>query len=118
MSKPNLNVDRFLPELECAVVWPGDEGWDEARLAWNLAVDQHPAAVAFPESAADVVEIVNYARANGLRVAAQGTGHGASPLGPLGDTILVKTSRMTSVAAHQKSRRAPAGARAPRPARH
>ena len=23
---------------------PGDPGWDEARLAWNLTVDQDPAA--------------------------------------------------------------------------
>ena len=29
---------------------PGDPGWDEARHAWNLAVDQRPAAVAIPES--------------------------------------------------------------------
>src|SRR5207237_1871573 len=106
MSKPNLNIDRFLPDLECSVVWPGDEGWDEARLAWNLAVDQHPAAVAFPESAADVVEIVDYARDSGLRVAGQGTGHGASPLGDLADTILVKTSRMTRVSVYARSRQA------------
>jgi FAD/FMN-containing dehydrogenase len=78
-------------------VVPGDEGWNEARQAWNLAVDQRPAAVALPESAEDVVEIVRFARENGLRVAPQGTGHNASPLGPLEDTVLVKTSRMRSV---------------------
>ena len=27
---------------------PGDLDWDEARQAWNLAVDQRPAAVAIP----------------------------------------------------------------------
>ena len=31
---------------------------------------------------------------DGLRVAAQGTGHSAAPLGELEDTLLVKTSRM------------------------
>lgn len=91
MQTQNLDLERPLPELAGSVVWPGDEGWDEARLAWNLAVDQQPAAVAFPESADDVVELVRYAAANGLRVAAQGTGHGATPLGDLADTILVKT---------------------------
>ena len=33
---------------------PGDDGYDEARRAWNLAVDERPAVVVFPESAADV----------------------------------------------------------------
>jgi FAD/FMN-containing dehydrogenase len=39
----------------------GDPGWDAARQAWNLAVDQRPAAVARPRSAADVVASVRYA---------------------------------------------------------
>jgi hypothetical protein len=29
-------------------VGPQDPDWDEARRAWNLAVEQHPAAVAKP----------------------------------------------------------------------
>ena len=40
------------------IVMPGDPGWDDARRAWNLAVDQHPAAVALPASAQDVAEAV------------------------------------------------------------
>ena len=32
------------------LVLPGDPDWDEARQAWNLAVDQRPAAVALAES--------------------------------------------------------------------
>src|SRR5947207_7912035 len=80
------------------IVTPDDPGWDEARLAWNLAVDQHPAAVARPRSADDVVAAVDFARQHGLRVAAQGTGHNAAPLGALADTLLVKTDGMRGVA--------------------
>ena len=54
-----------------------DPRWNEARVAWNLAVDQQPAAVALPESAADVMAVVRWARSRGLRVAPQGTGHSA-----------------------------------------
>src|SRR3954453_1448215 len=79
------------------LVLPDDPSWDEARAAWNLTVDQRPAAVAFPESAGDVVAVVGLARDLGLRVAAQGTGHNADPLGPLGDTILLKTERMRGI---------------------
>ncbi len=79
------------------VVLPEHPNWDEARLAWNLAVDQQPAAVVFPESAQDVIAAVELARAFELRVTAQGTGHNAAPLGPLEDTVLVKTERMPGI---------------------
>ena len=80
-----------------AVVLPHDPHWDEARVAWNLAVDQQPAAVALPESAADVMAVVRWARSRGLRVAPQGTGHNAAAMGSLAHTVLVKTERMRGV---------------------
>jgi hypothetical protein len=83
--------------LDGEVVLPGDPAWDEARLAWNLAADQRPAAVVFAESVDDVVAVVDYARENGLRVTTQGTGHFANSLDSLADTVLVKTVRMRGV---------------------
>src|SRR5260221_8093739 len=74
-----------------------DSDWDQARAAWNLAADQRPDAVAFAESAGDVAATVRFAAENGLRVAAQGTGHGAAPLAPLNGTILIKTERMRGI---------------------
>jgi FAD/FMN-containing dehydrogenase len=84
----------FAPALAGKIVTPEHARFDEARRAWNLAVDQEPAAVVFPESAPDVAAAVRLAGEAGQRIAAQGTGHGAATLGPLGDTILVKTERM------------------------
>ena len=86
-----------LRDIAGDVVLPGDPQWDSARQAWNLAVDQHPVAVALPRTAADIVAIVDAARERGLRVAAQGTGHNASALGSLESTVLVKTERMRDV---------------------
>jgi FAD/FMN-containing dehydrogenase len=99
-------------QLDGTVVEPGDEGWDEARQAWNLAVDQQPELVVLAESALDVAAVVDYAAARGLRVAAQGTGHNAVALGPLDGTVLVKTSRMRAVTIDPDARiaRAEAGA--------
>jgi FAD binding domain len=95
---PNTGrFDRAVTALGGKIVLPEHAGWDEARLAWNLAVDQRPAAVAFPESAEDVVAVVELARAFGLCVAAQGTGHNAGPLGQLDDTILVRTERLRRI---------------------
>jgi FAD/FMN-containing dehydrogenase len=78
------------------IVFPGDARWDSARRAWNLAVDQRPAAVALPTSAAEVVAAVGYARTLGLRVAVQGTGHGAAAA-PLDGTLLVNLAGLTGV---------------------
>jgi len=103
-------LDRLAARIDGAVVAPGDDRWDEARQAWNLAIDQQPVAVAIPDSAADVVEIVAFARDAGLRVAPQGTGHGAAALGPLDNTILVKLHRLRGVSVDPEARVARAGA--------
>jgi FAD/FMN-containing dehydrogenase len=92
------------------IVVPGDERWDEARQAWNLAADQRPVAVAIPENAQDVAEIVNYARECGLQVAPQGTGHNATALGSLEHTILLKTHRIREVSIDPEARTARVGA--------
>ena len=87
-----------------------DSDWDEARQPWNLAADQRPEAVALVESADDVSKVIRFARENGLKVAGQGTGHGAVALGPLDGVILVKTERMRDVAIEGEKARAEAGA--------
>jgi FAD/FMN-containing dehydrogenase len=94
----SLDLQELRSRLAGTVTAPGDPTWDEARQAWNLAVDQRPALVALPENVDDVVAIVEFARAAGLRVAPQGTGHNAAALATLENTILVKTSRMKGVA--------------------
>ncbi len=53
---------------------------------------------------------VDFARGAGVRVAVQGTGHGAFPLGPLDGTLLLKTTRMTGVEIDPETRRARAEA--------
>jgi FAD binding domain len=105
-----VDVDVLRDRIEGTVVAPGDAAWDEARQAWNLHVDQRPALVAVPQTAADVVAIVDFAREHGLRVAPQGTGHNASAIATLERTILVKTHEMRSVEIDAERRRARVGA--------
>jgi len=88
---------RLASVLAGKLVIPEHAGFDEARRAFNLAIDQRPAAVVFPESPQDVAAAVLFAREFDLRVAAQGTGHNAGPLGSLEDAILLKTERMRGV---------------------
>ena len=91
------------------VVSPGDGDWDAARQAFNLLVDQRPAAVAFPADERDVTAVVNYARGNELRIAPQATGHNAGPLASLEDTILVHTSQLLDVSINASTRRVRVG---------
>jgi hypothetical protein len=97
VHQASIRHRRDLGTLGGKLVTPEHPEFEHARRAWNLAVDQRPAAVVTAESAADVVAAVSVAKKNGLRVAAQGTGHGAGALGPLEDTILVKTDRMGAI---------------------
>ena len=91
-----------------AVHLPGDPGYDPARTPWNVAVDLRPAAVAHPRTTQDVVEVVRAARAAGLRVAPQSTGHGAGTLAgaDLSDVVLVKLNELTGVTVDAESRTA------------
>ncbi|MFS0852342.1 FAD-binding oxidoreductase [Microbacterium sp. 179-I 3D4 NHS] len=77
--------------LTGALLLPHDDGFDAARLPWNLAVAQHPAAVAIPAGVDDLRVLLQAARDSGLRIAVQPSGHGAS--GDLAETILVRMSR-------------------------
>lgn len=76
---------------------PFEAGWDAARTAWQLAVDQRPVAVV---EAADVVDVsltVREARRLGLAVAPQSTGHGAGTIDASG-AVLVRTRGFDAVA--------------------
>jgi FAD/FMN-containing dehydrogenase len=89
---------------------PDDPGYDAARAAWNTAVDQRPALVAEAASAGDVVEAVHLARAEGLRIAPQGTGHRAAALPALDGALLLRTSGLNDVAVDPARRTARIGA--------
>ena len=110
MSLVTADLEVLRSRCSGLVVTPADAGWDDARRAWNLVVDQHPVAVVVAEGADDVVAVMRFARDAGLRVAPQATGHNAGPLGDLGETILVRTSALREVAIDPVRRRARVGA--------
>jgi len=97
---------------DAAVHQAGSRTYDGARLPWNVAVDQRPAAVVEPRTADDVAVAVRAARASGLRVAAQGTGHNAGPLArqDLSDVVLVRTGALDDVTIDAERRVARVGA--------
>ncbi|WP_141013959.1 FAD-binding protein [Nocardioides sambongensis] len=83
----------------CPVHLPEDPTYDAARVAWNLAADQRPAAVAVPRTVEEVAAVVTAAATSGLRVAPQSTGHGAAALAAqdLDRVVLVRLGELTGV---------------------
>jgi FAD binding domain-containing protein len=92
------------------VVTPSDPDWDAVREVFNLAMDLRPAAVALPRDVDDVIAAVEYAAANGLRVAPQATGHNADALGSLEDVLLVDVRELQEVSIDPGARRVRVGA--------
>jgi FAD/FMN-containing dehydrogenase len=88
------------------VILPGDDGWDAARQAWNLAVEQRPVAVVLPESVDDIVPTVVFAAEKGLRIAFNAGGHNAGPIDWSNDVLLLKFERMRGVEIDAGARRA------------
>ena len=96
MTVSNVFADAAAGRLQSSirgrVVVPDDPTYDQGRGGWNLAAEQRPSMVVYAESVADVVETVRFARSEGMRIAPQGTGHGAAPLESLEGVLLLKTS--------------------------
>ncbi len=86
------------------VLTPADPGYDTARAAWNLSADLRPAAVAIARTVADVQAALAYAAAHDLRVAPFTTGHLATALPSLHDTLLLRTELGRDVDVHPAAR--------------
>lgn len=116
------DFDSLAARTEGPVLLPGQEGFDEERTGFNLAVRHRPAVIVGAARAEDVVAAVVFAAAHGLPVAVQGTGHGFSVAAEGG--VLVTTRRMDEVRVDAAARSAyvAAGARfeqvIPEAARH
>ncbi|MDQ6779350.1 MAG: FAD-binding protein [Actinomycetota bacterium] len=92
-----------------SVYVPGDEHYDDLVVSWNSIADQRPALVARPPDAGALARVVAHASRVGLRVAVQGTGHGAS--GRIGnDVALISTADLQSVQIDPVARTASVGA--------
>jgi FAD/FMN-containing dehydrogenase len=90
----------------CTMLEPGELGWDAARRAFNLAVDQRPAVIALPLDEHDVAAAVKAARTRGLRVVAQCAGHRAERAGALDDALLLRTNALAGVEIDVRAHRA------------
>jgi FAD/FMN-containing dehydrogenase len=96
---PTEVSDRRWADLRSKVggqlIIPGDADYDGARLAWDLTVQQWPAAIVFARDAADIAESIRFAEREGLAVAVQSTGHGV--VRPANDSLLIRTAGLNEI---------------------
>lgn len=90
------------------LILPGDAAYDAARAPWNLAIEQRPAAIAHPADVDELRALLDAARADGLQLAVQPGGHGAS--GSLEGAVLVRTAAFDRVWVDAERRIARVGA--------
>ncbi|SFS15915.1 FAD/FMN-containing dehydrogenase [Agrococcus baldri] len=89
-APPTAPLGRLAATIAGRLTLPADPGYDAERSAWNLSVDQRPAAVAHPADVDDLRAILTAARDAGATVAVQPYGHGAA--GALEGAILTRTA--------------------------
>lgn len=90
-------VKGFASSLSGALITPGDEAYEQARLVWNGMIDRHPALIVRPLHTEDVVQAVNFARQMNLQVAVRGGGHNVAGLGTSEGGLVIDLSQMKLV---------------------
>jgi FAD/FMN-containing dehydrogenase len=101
-------LDELADRLGERLTRPGHPLWDAMRAPWNLAIDQRPAAVAVPADLDELRAVLDAARSDGLPIAVQPSGHGAS--GSLEGAVLVRTTAFGGVEVDAAARTARVGA--------
>lgn len=92
------------------LAFPGEDRYETARRAFNLAVEQRPRMIALPRNEQDVIAAVRIASALELTVAPQCTGHAATALPSLEGMMLLRTDRLREVDIDMRRRHARVGA--------
>ena len=87
-------IEKFRASLRGPSFGPGDAGYDEAREVWNGWFDKRPALIARCAGASDVINCVNFARANDVLVAVKGGGHNIGGNAVCDDGLMIDLSRM------------------------
>jgi FAD binding domain/Berberine and berberine like len=92
-----VQIEQLRSSIRGTIVQPGDADYDSARKVYNAMIDKRPALIVRCVDVADVIETVNYARANNVLTAIRGGGHNGGGLGICDDGLVIDLSRMKGI---------------------
>ena len=102
-------LERKIENFSGRMLFSHDEGFAEAASAWCLIIQHQPDVIVVPNNASDVQAAIRFAKAKGMNVTVQATGHG-QPKTCAGGMLLV-TSQMKSVSIEGNRARIQGGAK-------
>lgn len=83
-----LDIERLRATVHGTVLSRADAGYDDARRAFNGAVDQSPGAIVQVASTTDISAAQQFAREQGVTWSVRGTGHGWTGAAMRGDIVI------------------------------
>ena len=97
-------IEEFKASLRGPLLQPSDPDYAEARKVWNGMIDKRPALIARCAGVADIIQCVNFARANNLLVAVRGGGHNIGGNAVCDGGLSIDVSRMKGLRVHPARR--------------
>ena len=91
------DIDELRGSLRGRLLTAGEEGYEQARRIWNGAFDRRPALIVRCAGAAEVVQAVNFGRAQDLLIAVRAGGHSLSGQSVCDGGLMIDLSLMRSV---------------------
>lgn len=91
------SIDTLSGVFRGDLVLSSNPGYDAARTIYNAMIDRRPALIARCADVADVINAVNFGRANGLSIAVRGGGHNVAGLALCDDGLVVDLSEMRGI---------------------
>jgi FAD binding domain len=82
----------FKLSLAGELIQPGEQGYDEARQAYNGMIDRRPRLIVRCVDVADVIAAVNFGRRHRMLIAVRCGGHNAGGLGVCDDCLVIDLS--------------------------
>jgi FAD/FMN-containing dehydrogenase len=80
-----------------ALLAPGDDGYEDARLVHNGLIDKRPALIARCHGTADVVDAIRLARASDLEISVRGGGHNVAGRAVTEGGLMVDLAEMKGI---------------------
>ena len=98
MPTASSDVAQLKAALRGQLITSNDNGYDEARAVWNGMIDKPPLLIARCADKSDVINAVDFARANQLLTAICGGGHNVAGFGTCDGGMVIDLSPMKNIA--------------------